>query len=148
MVSIRSGIFAGAFATFVISAFMLMKNATKQLPDVHIIHSWSAALDMPTHPGVGWIAHLVFCTVIGGIAFAFLAPRLPSRTYLMKGLMFGGLVWVLMMLVFMPLAGEGIFAIHDTMMVPLVTLVLYLIYGSVLGTIYSWGVDPVPPQKS
>ncbi len=148
MVSIRSGIFAGACATFAISAVILMKNATKQLPDVHIIQSWSAALDVPTHHGIGWIAHLVFCAVIGGIAFAYLASRLPARTYPMKGLMFGGLVWVLMMLVFMPLAGEGVFASRDSTMVPLFTLVLYLIYGTVLGTVYSWDAGPVPSKKS
>ena len=94
MVSIRSGLMAGFIATFVTSAIVQMKNATGTLPEVHIVKAWSALLGDPTHVAVGWIAHIVVGVVVGGIAFALLSPRLPTRLFAVKGVVFGILMWL------------------------------------------------------
>jgi len=148
MVSIRSGLVAGFIATFVMSAIVQMKNATGKLPEVHLLKTWSAALGEPTHLAAGWIAHIVVGVIVGGIAFALLSPRLPTRWFAIKGVIFGILMWLVMMVVVMPLAGAGVFAAHQSTLVPEATLVLYLIYGAVLGKFYGSGLDPVPSEKA
>lgn len=148
MVSIRSGVVAGFIATFVTSAIVQMKNATGKLPEVQLIKTWSALLGDPTHVAAGWIAHIVVGVVVGGIAFALLSPRLPTRSFAIKGVVFGILMWLVMMLVVMPLAGAGVFATHQSAAAPVATLALYLIYGIVLGNFYRPGLDPVKPRKT
>lgn len=148
MVSIRNGLVAGFAATFVTSAIVQMKNATGKLPEVHILKTWSALLGEPTHVAVGWIAHIVVGVVVGGIAFALLNPRLPTRSFALKGVVFGILMWLVMMLVVMPLAGAGVFASHQSTVAPAAILALYLIYGIVLGNFYRSGLDPVKPGKT
>ena len=148
MVSIRSGLVAGFVATFVTSALILMKNATGKLPDVHILKTWSALLGEPTHAAVGWLAHIVVGVVVGGIAFALLSQRLPTRSFAIKGVIFGILMWLVMMFVVMPLAGAGVFATHQSGLAPVATLALYVIYGLVLGNFYRSGLDdPATPGK-
>ena len=50
--------------------------------------------------------------------------------------MFGALAWLLMMLIPMPMAGAGLFVMKMGMMTPIMTLVLHLIWGAVLGATY------------
>lgn len=137
MVSIRSGLLGGTIATFAISAIVQMKNATGSLPDVHLLGAWSALVGEPTHLAAGWIAHLVVSIIVGGIGFALLSSKLPSRSFAIKGAAFGLLMWLVIMLVVMPLSGAGIFALHQSTMAPVAVLVLYLIYGLILGKFYS-----------
>jgi hypothetical protein len=44
--------------------------------------------------------------------------------------------WSLMMIVLMPMAGAGMFAMSLGVMAPMMTLVLHLIFGAVLGWTY------------
>ena len=44
--------------------------------------------------------------------------------------------WLVMMLVLMPMAGAGLFGLRLGTMAPLMTLVLHLIFGIVLGWTY------------
>lgn len=50
--------------------------------------------------------------------------------------MFGVIAWLAMMIVFMPLAGHGFFAMRLGLMAAVATLLLHLIYGLVLGLVY------------
>jgi hypothetical protein len=54
-----------------------------------------------------------------------------------KGLSFGVLAWLLMMLIPLPLAGAGLFGMRMGMMAPVMTLVLHLVWGAVLGATYA-----------
>ncbi len=62
-----------------------------------------------------------------------LVPYLPGGSYMLKGMTFGVAAWLLMMV--MPMANVGLFG----MMAPVMTLMLHLIFGAVLGAAY--GMD-------
>ena len=55
----------------------------------------------------------------------------------MKGLILGLIAWLAMMIIFMPLAGLGFFAMQIGPAAAVATLVLRLIYGGVLGAVYA-----------
>ena len=148
MVSIKSGLLGGVVATFAISAIVQMKKATGSLPDVHLLNAWSALVGEPTHLAAGWITHLVVSIIVGGIGFALLSSKLPSRSFAIKGAAFGVLMWLMIMLVVMPLAGAGVFASHQSAMAPAAILVLYLIYGLILGQFYRSDVSNARLQKT
>lgn len=90
-------------------------------------------MGLPANPVVGWALHFMIGTVLWGIGFALLYKVLPGGGPVAKGIVFGVLAWVPMMLVPMPMAGAGLFGIKMGMMAPVMTLVLHLIWGTVLG---------------
>lgn len=117
---------------------MLMKNALQSVPDVHVAQTISEMLGSPDQISVGIIAILIFGTFVFGGLFALIAPRLPVRTYFAKSLVFGAVSWLLMMVVFMPLGGAGLFGLERSAIVPFATLVLNLAYWVVLGMTFRW----------
>jgi len=126
---------AGLAATLVMSAIMLMKASMGIMPELDVIKTLSSMLD-GGNPGVGWAAHFMISTVVWGLLFAaILRPGLTG--YWWRGALFGVGAWLLMMVVVMPMAGAGIFGLNLGMMAPVMTLVLHLIYGVVLGAVYA-----------
>ena len=61
---------------------------------------------------------------------------------MVKGLLFGAACWLLMMIVFMPLAGHGFFALNQGFVVAELCLVVNLVYGLVVSLTYRWLVGP------
>jgi len=129
-----NGLLAGLAATAVLSALMLIKTALGLLPQFNVIELLAGALG--GGPPAGWMAHLFIGTVIYGVAIANLAPILPGVNAVVHGVTLGVAGWVLMMLVVMPALGAGVLAIRLGVPVTIATLVLHLIFGSVLGATY------------
>lgn len=90
-----------------------------------------------TSPAAGWIAHFVIGTVLWGGLFAWLDPNLPGGSHWAKGIVFSTGAWLLMMILVMPMAGAGLFGMNLGIMAPIMTLILHLIFGAVLGGVYA-----------
>lgn len=60
---------------------------------------------------------------------------LPGAFWL-RGMLFSIAPWLVMMIVMMPMAGAGFFGLNLGMAGPVMTLVLHLIFGAVLGAVY------------
>src|ERR1051325_2686625 len=129
MISIRSAFLGGFVSTVVVSCMLIMKNALKAFPDVHIPQTISTVFGTPDHVVMGGIAFFVGGTVVLSLIYAAVERYLPGELALVRGLLFGFLVWLGMMLIMMPLAGAGIFALNRSATVPAVELVIALIYG-------------------
>lgn len=71
-----------------------------------------------------------------GVAIALLDSRLPGKSSVAHGVALGAIGWLAMMLALMPMAGAGLFGMSLGAMAPVVTLVLHLIFGAVLGWYY------------
>lgn len=102
---------------------------------------------------MGWVAHFVLGTLVWGGLFALLAPHLPGRTYWLKGVAFGVVAWVLMMVIAMPMAGAGLFGMALGVMAPMMTLILHVVFGAVLGGVYgalhpqASAINPAAPHS-
>jgi len=86
---------------------------------------------------VAWIMHFLIGTVAWGALFVWLDPYLPGGRYWLRGTWFGIGAWALMMILVMPMAGAGPFAVKLGMMVTAATLMLHAMYGAVLGSVYA-----------
>ena len=133
---IFKGVVAGFGATFVVSALMVAQTALGIFSQVDMIHLLSAALGTPDGPGAAWVLHFVIGSLAWGSLFAWIEPRLSGISHTRRGIFFGVLAWLVMMLLFMPATGGGLFGLQFTALVPIVTLVLHVIYGTVLGWAY------------
>jgi hypothetical protein len=144
------GLLAGLIATVVLSALMIAKTVWGILPAFSVIAILAGVghgyLGLPATPAVGWIAHLIVGVIVWGLLFAALAERLPGRSAVAKGLVFGVLAWLAMMLLLMPLAGAGVFALDRGIEATVATLALHLVYGFVLGGIYGRS-RPIEPAR-
>lgn len=131
---------AGFVATVVLSVMMLVKSMMGVMPGLDMIQMLTGmghdVMGLPANPAVGWMLHFLIGTVFWGIGFALLYKVLPGGGPVVKGIVFGVLAWVLMMLIPMPMAGAGLFGMKMGMMAPVMTLVLHVIWGAVLGVIF------------
>ena len=151
--NIKSGLTAGFAASAVIGILMIIKSRLGILPELNPIAEIVAIVDHYTGlqfpPDTGWVGHFFIGTVVWGLLYAWLRKSLPGAAIL-KGLIFGALAWLVMMIVFMPLAGHGFFGLAIGWMAPVATLILHLVFGAVLGSVYastrsSAAIDDVTP---
>ncbi len=133
MNKLTNGIVAGTVATVVLSLMMVLKGMMGVMPKLDII-SMLAGM-MGASAIVGWIMH--FMVGAGyGLAFSQINSLLPGN-FVVKGIIIGILGWLVMMLMLMPMMGAGMFAMNMGMMAPVMTLLLHIIFGAVLGAVYN-----------
>jgi hypothetical protein len=133
-IAIRRGIFAGFFATIVLSVLMMMKQAMGIMPALDPI-GMIASMAGVNARALGWIGHFLIGTVFWGVGFALVSSFVPGP-YWLRGVLFALGAWLLMMVVMMPMTGVGVFGLKLGMMVPGMTLGLHIVFGAVLGGIY------------
>jgi len=127
---------AGFVATAVMSVFMVMKTMMGVMPELDIAAMLAKMMGAPDTPIIGWVGHFMIGTVGYGIVFALLAGRLPG-SLVVQGTIVGMLGWLAMMVMVMPMAGAGLFGLNFGIMAPIMTLMLHLIFGAVLGWVYA-----------
>jgi len=138
--SIKNGLIAGLIASIVLSIMMFIANGMNLVPGMNAIRMWMdilVSLGLPMTPVIGWIAHLLLGIVVWGIIFAKTYDIWPGGQT-MKGIWFATAAWLLMMIVFMPMAGVGFFGGslgHGGWLLP---LILHFIYGTALGWAGEW----------
>ena len=129
---------AGVIATASMTALLLIEPAVG-LPEIAIGQLLSSSLSYTTAvlsagPALGWLLHFLV-----GIAWALLYAGVVlvrlSGTPLVRGMLYGGLVFLLAQTVLMPVVGAGFFSRGD---VPTLagSLLGHLVYGAVLGWVY------------
>ena len=133
------GAAAGLAATVVLSLLMLTKGWLPQLDLVLMLdgvaHTLLTDLGLPV-PMAGWLWHFAIGTLWWGPLFAIMVPILPGRRIWQKGMSLGFGAALLIMLMVMPLAGAGYFGMQLSPLQPVVTLLLHLAYGAVLGAVF------------
>lgn len=132
--NLSRAVFAGFVATLALSLLMLIKGMMGLMPELNVIAM--LATMMGTGPAIGWAAHFMIGALVWGIAFALLYGILPGSSPWQKGVVFGVAAWLLMMVGIMSLAGAGLFGLKLGLMAPVMTLVLHVIFGAILGALY------------
>ena len=140
MKSFSKAMMAALVATVVLSLLMVMKSAMGIMPQLDLARMIAGVMGMPDVPAVGWLVHSFIGVVIYGAALALLDERLPGESRVWHG--------VLMMLLLMPMAGAGLFGLGLGIWAPVMTLMLHLIFGAVLGAYYGHSLTRVPANRT
>jgi uncharacterized membrane protein YagU involved in acid resistance len=104
-------------------------------------------MGMPNVPAAGWVAHFIIGVVMYGVALAVLDDHLPGANRVWHGVLLALGGWLVMMVVLMPMAGAGFFGMNMGIGAPLMTLVLHVIFGVVLGGYYGYALRNSAPAK-
>jgi Family of unknown function (DUF6789) len=132
---------AGIVATGVLWVLKLTRGSIPQLDTIRFLdrvaEATSKATGLPDTLTTGWIWHWVIGTLIWATLFGIMQPILPGRTFWTKGVAFGVISGLLIMLLVMPLAGAGYFGMDLTLMDPVISLVYHIIYGVTLAGVYT-----------
>ncbi len=134
MNNIAAGAIAGFVATVVLSVMMVAKGMMGIMPELDVIAMLSGMMGAPSF--IGWIGHFMIGTLAWGVGFAVLYSAIPGGSALTKGVAFGIAAWLGMMIMVMPMAGAGLFGMAMGIMAPMMTLVLHVIFGAVLGIVF------------
>jgi hypothetical protein len=133
MGDVTEGVTAGLIATIVITIAMLAQQASGIAPDFNLIELLKQAATGPDTV-FAWIVHFVLGIAFGGL-FAAFSPHVPGPHWL-RGLLFGVLVWLVMMIAFLPAAGMPMFALGSGAAIPMTALGLCALFGLALGEAY------------
>ncbi len=131
-----AGFAAGFLATLILALLMALKQHWGLMPGFDVIEDINEFFGSD-YVVLGWVVHFILGTFIWGGVFAILLPVLLGP-YWLKGLIYGILAWLLMMVGYMPMMEHGLFATELGLHVLIASLLLHLIYGLVLGLVYGW----------
>jgi hypothetical protein len=144
---------AGLIATLVLSVVVVVKGNMGLWPELSLIQLL-VNLGSIT-PVQAWMDHFIIGVVVWGLMFSALESIWEDGPHWLKGAIFGVFAWLVMMILFMPLAKAGIFGSKIGASAIYVTLAYHLIYGVVLGICYGIltaylptkvpGETPAPP---
>jgi uncharacterized membrane protein YagU involved in acid resistance len=126
-------VLAGVAATVVMTA-MMMFVAPMMGVHMDIAASLSGMMGLPWAAGMA--AHLMIGVLVFPLVFSFaLANRLPGNS-VVRGILFGAVLWLMMEVAVMPMLGAGFFGLNGPgMMGAAAALMAHLVYGAILGSI-------------
>ena len=129
---------AGLVATAAMTALLLVEPSVG-LPKIAIGQVLSSALGLASArlgggALLGWIIHFLVGMLLALLYAAVFYRRLPGGP-LARGLIYGGLVFVMAQVLFMPLVGGGLFSRGDGQLLA-GSLLGHLVYGGLVGWIY------------
>jgi uncharacterized membrane protein YagU involved in acid resistance len=120
-------------------AMTLMMMFVAPMMGVHMDIAKSLAGMMGSSHAVGLAVHFLNGTIIFPAIFVFLLLRILPGTTLVKGLIWGGILWAMLEILVMPMMGMGVFGSNGPGMKGAVAALLaHLVYGALLGGITSW----------
>lgn len=132
-------IFASIVATMVASALIYLNARVplfKGSDFLIFVEAFNERVGLSSTSRGAWVTHILLGSFVFGLIYALIRPILPG-TGTVQGLWFGAILWLTMMVSFMPLAGHAIFAQDVGPVFALAMLAFNLIYGAILGMSYA-----------
>jgi hypothetical protein len=140
------GVIAGFVATVVLSALIMLFNAMGVLPQLDIV----SLIDRLGSIGrtAAWVDHFIAGVLLWGPIYAgFDATTDERRPRWQRGLLFGVITWLAMMIIFMPVVGGGLFGLQIGIVEPIGMLFMNLVYGLVMALTFDF-LDKQYPAKA
>ncbi len=135
-VSVRSGAISGFIASLISSIVLIILTALIVIPQFNYVSIYGSLVGVTDNAIAAWIVYFIIGTFVWGILYAFTHEYLPDENFVTKGMVFGLAVWVFLMIILMPLAGQSVFLREFGYSAAGITLIAQLIFGIVLAWTY------------
>jgi hypothetical protein len=136
---------AGFVATIVVSLLLLVQQLSGLAPEFAFITWVNFAAGTEMQPALGWVVHFIIGTFLWGVGFAAFSPHMWGPHWL-RGVAFGVITWLLMMVAFLPAAGVPMFGLDMGLSTAILGLVISLVFGVVLGETYHLLLHYLPSE--
>lgn len=113
---------------------MLMKQAMNVMPQMDMIGMISGMMKLSR--AMGWVVHFIVGTVLYGGAYAWVFVRIWPDIHWLNGVALGIFGWLLASVALMPMADKGLFGVKMGGMAPVMSFVMHVLFGALLGWIY------------
>ena len=140
------GIIAGFVATIVLSLIFATLNAIGILPQLDIV----TLIDRLGSIGrvAAWVDHFIVGMFLWGPIFSGFDSTFEAKwPRWQRGLIFGVVIWFLMMIIFMPVVGGGLFGLQIGWVEPIGMFFMNMVYGLVIALVYDL-LDKRYPTKT
>ncbi len=138
--AIRAG-FAGTMVMTVVMMLAPMMGLPKMDIAAMLGSTFASTPPPPGSPAwlLGLVMHLMIGSVVLSIGYALVSSKLPTRRAFSKGVLYGGIVWIIAQTMVMPMMGAGLFSsnLPHGATISAASLMGHLIYGAVLAGMYS-----------
>ena len=89
---------------------------------------------------MGMIAHVIMGAIVFPLIYVLIVYHLVGGPPLVRGLVYGAILWLIAVIVVMPIAGAGVLMSNvGGMMAVIAALIGHLVYGGLLGGIAGHG---------
>ena len=133
---ISRGLVSGLLATATLSILMVSISNAMAIPELELPRLIAHASGAPQMLPLAWGLHFMLGVFGYGVAMAALDVHLPNTGDVAHGVILGFIGWLATTIVLMPMAGAGLFGLNYGPMAAAVPLVLHLVFGIVLGSLY------------
>ncbi len=134
-IKIKNGLLAGFVASAVSSIVLTLLTAIATIPEFNFIQIQGSIFGIGSTVAAAWATYFAV-GLIWGLFYTLIERYLPTASGVIKGALYGILVYVLVMIVLMPLAGVGFFLQNFGFMAALIVLISDLLFGILLGYFY------------
>lgn len=135
-VNVQKGLLSGFIASAVSSVVLVLLTSLVVIPDFNYIAIQGSLFGITGAALSAWAVYFILGTFIWGLLYAFLEPHLAGQRGSSKGILYGFLVWIAVMLIFMPFTEAGFFLKQYSVSAAGIILVTDLIFGATLGYFY------------
>ena len=129
MTNFRAGLISGLIAALITSALNLICRLVGLFPDALDMKAIVTFIANPTT--AFWVGLILY--ILGGMLIGVLFVALVKLPTSLKGVGFSLVIWLIVMLLIVPLRGEGFFGMNGGLVIPAATFVLNILYGMIVG---------------
>lgn len=135
--NIKTGMMVGFLASAVSLLALLIMASLALVPEFNFVIIQGSLFVLARTAFLAWMVYFVIGTIIWGPLYALLESRLAGETAIIKGLLFGMMLWAIIMTTFIPISGVDLFiekfGIFSTFMI----LITDLIFGLAAAYFYN-----------
>ena len=133
----KAGLIAGFIASAISLLFLAFTTWMALIPEFNYVLIQGSIFGFTKTIFSGWVIYFLIGTVFWGSFYAGLDPYLLSPNSVTRGIIFGLIVWLIVMIVLMPIAGVGIFLEQYGYLAAIVILISDLVFGVSIAYFYN-----------
>lgn len=133
------GFLAGVIATCTVAPLVMVANQLQLVPPLDMLSALGGyrldPVGLPLLTVLNWSTHFLLAAALWSLTHTLLARWFSGEAWA-QALIFSLALWLFMLLALLPLTGAGLMGLGFGLSTPMVTLVLHLAWGSLVGLVH------------